>query len=373
MRGKKALELCRSVQRDESARFLHAFEHASLRHRGSFWPAVWRFFGLWLIVSLFALVYRSHPYYRTLFFSPFQTVVTNGYAYFCGYGFFYVWATYCWRRRVRDDFSDPALLALSLLRKGWRALRSRSWLPWRRYWRNHRVTLLLRALGVKFFFVPLMVVYVAEHFDKVERLWSQAAGGEAGLAQVNWGLALAYELIFLCDTSVGLIGYSLESLWLGNRTRSVERTWLGWIVCLMCYSPLIDITLLYLPLDNGGNHLRLGEGTLVALRGVNLLFLLGYLWATVALGVRFSNLSNKGIVAHGPYRWVRHPAYLCKNLSWWVERLPTMADFHNVLPLLAWNAIYILRGLTEERHLQADPAYRAYRERVRYRFVPGLW
>jgi protein-S-isoprenylcysteine O-methyltransferase Ste14 len=358
---------------------LSALKHGPLSFRlsrsrhGLFWPAVWRFLGLWLIVSLFALIYRFHPYYQGPFFAVFQPVVTNGYVFFCGYGFFYVWLTYRWRRRVGDDFSDPALLALSLVRRTWRAIHSRSWLPWWRYWKSPRITLLLRALGVKFFFVPLMVVFLAEHVTEVERLWHQADLAGSGLEQVNWGIALTYQLIFVCDTAVALIGYSFESLWLRNRTRSVDRTWLGWAVCLMCYPPFNDVASLYLPLSEGGNSLAFGEVTLVFLRGLTLIFFAIYLWATLALGVRFSNLSNKGIVAHGPYRWVRHPAYICKNAAWWLEKLPTMGDFNNVLPLLAWNVVYVMRGLTEERHLRADPAYRAYCERVRYRFVPGIW
>lgn len=342
-------------------------------HRASFRPAVWRFVGLWLLVSLFVAVYRVHPYYQGPFFAAFQPVVTNGYIFFCGYGFVYVWLTYRWRRRVRDDFSDPALLALSLWRHAWRAVQSRSWAPWRRYWRSRRITLLLRALAVKLFFIPLMVVFLAEHAREAQRLWQEPLLHASGLDRLNWGMAFTYQVIFLCDTAVAMVGYSVESLWLGNRTRSVDRTWLGWTVCLICYPPFNDVAALYVPLSEGGNTLGLSELTLVILRGLTLVLFAIYLWATLALGVRFSNLSNKGIIAHGPYRWVRHPAYICKNLAWWLEKLPTMAGFHNVLPLLVWNAVYVLRGLTEERHLQSDPVYRAYCERVRYRFIPGVW
>jgi hypothetical protein len=340
---------------------------------GSVWPAVWRFVGLWLIISLFAGIYRFHPYYRGPFFEALQPVVTNGYVFFCGYGFFYVWLTYRWRRRVRDDFSDPALLALSLVRHCWKTLRFRTWSPWTRYWKSQRVHLLLRALGVKLFFVPLMVVFLSGHVAQVSHLWDQPVLEGGNLERIDWGVSLLYHLIFVCDTVVALVGYSFESLWLNNRTRSVDRTWLGWAVCLMCYPPFSEVADVYFPLSEQGQSLGLGESSLLFLRGLTIVFFAVYLWATLALGVRFSNLSNKGIIAYGPYRWVRHPAYVCKNLAWWLEKLPTMANFHNVLPLLAWNAVYILRGLTEERHLQNDPAYRDYCKKVRYRFIPGVW
>src|SRR5215510_14986167 len=83
---------------------------------GSFRPAAWRFIGLWLIVSLFALVYRFHPYYHRPFFSVFQAIIVNIYGWFCLVGFFYVCLSCRRRHRGQDDFSDPALLALSFVR-----------------------------------------------------------------------------------------------------------------------------------------------------------------------------------------------------------------------------------------------------------------
>ncbi|WP_436428256.1 hypothetical protein, partial [Enterococcus faecium] len=51
--------------------------------------------------------------------------------------------------------------------------------------------------------------------------------------------------------------------------------------------------------------------------GAMLVVLTGiYAWATVAFGLRFSNLTHRGILTHGPYALSRHPAYLAKNLFW---------------------------------------------------------
>ncbi len=47
-------------------------------------------------------------------------------------------------------------------------------------------------------------------------------------------------------------------------------------------------------------------------------------WASIALGFKASNLTNRGIVTHGPYAFVRHPAYAAKNLAWWLGALPTV-------------------------------------------------
>ena len=93
-----------------------------------------------------------------------------------------------------------------------------------------------------------------------------------------------------------------------------------------------------------------------------------YAWATVAFGIRFSNLTYRGVLTNGPYRYTRHPAYLSKNLFWWCSTLPflVMNDsfvdmVRNTFFLLCVNGIYYWRAKTEEAHLLAeDPKYREY-------------
>src|SRR5262249_16502446 len=67
------------------------------------------------------------------------------------------------------------------------------------------------------------------------------------------------------------------------------------------------------------------------------------------------------------YRWSKHPAYVTKNISWWLTALPFVAVDGNVanavkrcLMLLFVNFIYFMRAKTEERHLSRDPTYVKY-------------
>ena len=91
-----------------------------------------------------------------------------------------------------------------------------------------------------------------------------------------------------------------------------------------------------------------------------------YAWATVIFGIRFSNLTHRGIVTNGPFRYFRHPAYLSKNVFWWFLHIPFLSTVdsatavQNCALLLLVNGIYFLRAKTEERHLMADPCYRDY-------------
>jgi protein-S-isoprenylcysteine O-methyltransferase Ste14 len=107
--------------------------------------------------------------------------------------------------------------------------------------------------------------------------------------------------------------------------------------------------------------LWLWAGALVFLTAV-------YAWATVAFGLRFSNLTYRGVLTNGPYRFTRHPAYLSKNAYWWLASLPflttsgSMVDaIRNTVILGLVSAVYYWRARTEEKHLLAEDAkYREY-------------
>jgi protein-S-isoprenylcysteine O-methyltransferase Ste14 len=111
-----------------------------------------------------------------------------------------------------------------------------------------------------------------------------------------------------------------------------------------------------------------GHPIVLTVTGILLVLLTGiYAWATVAFGIRFSNLTHRGILTHGPYRWSKHPAYLSKNLFWWISTLPFLVTtgnltdvVRNTATLAIVSGVYYWRAKTEERHLGTDPAYRDY-------------
>ena len=47
--------------------------------------------------------------------------------------------------------------------------------------------------------------------------------------------------------------------------------------------------------------------------------------------------------------------------------------FYALITIAVWAFIYYMRALTEERHLLKDPEYQAYTEKVKYKFIPGLF
>src|SRR5215469_1004744 len=80
---------------------------------------------------------------------------------------------------------------------------------------------------------------------------------------------------------------------------------------------------------------------------------------------------NRGIRDGGLYRIVRHPIYFSElvTLLGVVLVSPTVANW---AVWLCECGVQFARAIAEEEFLAADPVYRAYRERVRYRLLPGL-
>ncbi|MFH0876389.1 MAG: methyltransferase [archaeon] len=104
-------------------------------------------------------------------------------------------------------------------------------------------------------------------------------------------------------------------------------------------------------------------------RTIIFLLLLVYLWATLSLGTKSSNLTNRGIVDKGAYKYIRHPAYISKNAAWWLMAIPIM-NAQLFFGLLLLSIIYFMRAITEERHLIADDDYKKYCKKTKYRFIP---
>lgn len=82
--------------------------------------------------------------------------------------------------------------------------------------------------------------------------------------------------------------------------------------------------------------------------------------------------ANRGVKVEGPYRFVRHPmyaGYLAVNIGIMIL-MPSL--FNLMVYAIAWSA-QILRLKAEERLLSEDQAYREFKEKVRWRLVPGVF
>ena len=239
-----------------------------------------------------------------------------------------------------------------------------------------------RSWTVKAFFLAFMLSILPGALGRII---------DTPLAAMVDPVVLAGVLIsamFAVDVMFATAGYVLTFRPLDAHIRSAEPTVAGWVAALACYPPF---ALMFANRDYAG-PLHYNAGSVAAeaswsavfagstavlwLVGAVLLVLTAfYAWATVAFGLRFSNLTHRGILTNGPYRFTRHPAYLSKNAFWWLATLPFLAAdpadaVRNTALMALVSGVYYWRARTEERHLGRDPAYRDYFNWMEAR---GLW
>jgi len=229
---------------------------------------------------------------------------------------------------------------------------------------------------VKIFWAPMMVMVTMRNCQALFNLYHKYTIWNFDRPSLlNLYFPLYMAAIIILDTTIFSFGYLFESPKLKNVVKSVEPTALGWIFAILCYGPTLDLSIkLFGPLPPDFSNF--GNINLNILTGLLSLILFSiYVWASVALGFKASNLTNRGIVSKGPYKYVRHPAYSSKNLSWWLMTIPLIKIFGicAIINMAVWSFIYFMRALTEERHLSADPDYIDYMKKVKYMFIPGVF
>lgn len=308
--------------------------------------------GFWLTIGALAAAYSLLPVYAAASFEPFRQAALGCLPALIVIAPFYI--AYVDRRQAdpNDAYAQlPALLA-GVPPADWTMLRQ-------------------HALGwlVKGFFLPLMFGFIV---GDLADMWSNPHYFELDGFETVFSRLL--DLFYFFDVLLAGIAYVLTLRLLDTHIRSAEPSVAGWVVCLLCYPPFNSVTGQYLPYDQDnlywGKVFAAWPPIYVAWGSAILLLLFVYVWATAAFGLRFSNLTNRGIITNGPYRWTKHPAYLCKNLSWWLISVPFVAGagwqqaVQSCLLLGGVNLIYFLRARTEERHLGRDPVYRDYAQFV---------
>lgn len=244
------------------------------------------------------------------------------------------------------------------LRFGQAIMRERPWL-----WEEQKPILL--SWAVKVFFIPLMYSWLILAVEGLLRFEWHLEPGSFIIGLFSFGLCI--------DLLLASGGYLFSSRIFGNEIKSTDSTWIGWLACIICYPPFLTIfhaikqqsdSLIWSDWLHPHQPLYWVWAFLITISW------LIYWLSTVSFGLRFSNLSWRGLVAEGPYRYTKHPAYLAKNIYWWLHTVPFIGIndgidlLRNLLGLIFVSLVYYLRAKTEERHLLIFPEYAAYARHI---------
>ncbi|MEW6073795.1 MAG: isoprenylcysteine carboxylmethyltransferase family protein [Planctomycetota bacterium] len=339
---------------DILVRGVHRRASAGLSGGGRRHPLRWRratvkLAGLWGTVAAVALAYWIVPEYDDPWYAPFWDLVRAAGPFVLAASIPYVVLVDAHQAEPADEYWHAGRLLLGR----WRGL---DWRLLRRHASNW---------VIKGFYLPLMTTLLARNLVDFAA-WDL----RAALVSVPRLVGYVSQLALAIDLAFVAIGYMLTLRVIDSHIRTPNPFVYGWVVTLALYRPFwAPLQERFFRYGSGGAWLDWMGGSPVLLASWGTLIILAklsWVWANVSFGTRFSNLTNRGIITSGPYRFTKHPSYLAKNVSWWLLSVPFLshegpgAATQHVLALLGINLFYFLRARAEEAHLSEDSTYVEY-------------
>jgi protein-S-isoprenylcysteine O-methyltransferase Ste14 len=187
----------------------------------------------------------------------------------------------------------------------------------------------------------------------------------AGLTLLVWAAQWAYASLRLTD---GVLP-----------TMALFQAWVG--ALLLTRSPVIipprwiDIVLSAPSLLVSGLALKLAPDPATWPAWNSILFVGGAAWAMTSLGCLGRSFAifpaSRALVARGPYRLIRHPAYTGELAM--ILACAMAGGRWTPVFIPAAIATIVLRIRLEESALRRQPQYELYTRKVRWRLLPGVW
>ncbi len=186
-------------------------------------------------------------------------------------------------------------------------------------------------------------------------------------------IIMVYLILAAIDVFFASIGYVFTFKANNTDIKSVENKFIGWFVCLICYFPFFELmirfTVLHYLFTSENWTYWFGEFYWIAMIW-GVLVVCGQFFETLGtctFGIRFSNLSYRGLITGGMFRFTKHPQYIGKMLNRFFFYVPFLSMYGisgvitSTTALAFLTFIYYLRAKTEEIHLtQNHPEYKEY-------------
>lgn len=319
--------------------------------------------GYYTSLALVFSLYLFFPVYEEKFFFNANMIMLVSLLVFIVVGWIYISE---FDPRMKDPYDDPYWHFGNFVCGRWKDADS------------GKIGAHLKSLALRAFFLPTMLAYfsvctslfINGHDDYVHSLLP-------GLDNLPGSFILkfilmTYFLLMTIDVLFAAIGYLMTFKVLDTDIRTTDSTFMGWAVCILCYSPFweaIFITYLFNDLYyNPPWHTWMASSPWFIPVWGSLVIIFQALESltTLSFGFRFSNLTWRGLMATGLFRFTKHPQYVSKTLNRFFYYVPFLstAGLAGALTNTAMFAgvcfIYFLRARTEENHLTRYPEYVEY-------------
>jgi protein-S-isoprenylcysteine O-methyltransferase Ste14 len=162
--------------------------------------------------------------------------------------------------------------------------------------------------------------------------------------------------------------------------RKIQKGTKSWDVILTTVIILVFFALMVVPaLDDGRFHWAPQPASVLWL-GYPLFAVgfMGFAWAQSVnrhfeASVRIQEDRGHQVITTGPYAIVRHPGYAFAILM--IAGMPlAMGSLYGLIPAGLLIVLVLIRTLGEDATLKAElPGYREYAQRVKQRWLPGVW
>lgn len=177
---------------------------------------------------------------------------------------------------------------------------------------------------------------------------------------------VAYAFEYPGVSTSGLVAINVVALVLFVTRRDASRVGAFWEGALAVLGTFV-VSLLLLASNSGGATLHDAPALPTVIQCIGIA---GWGMSLVALGRSLGIApADRGLVRHGPYRFIRHPIYAFEGLFFlgWLVAYPTVG---NAGVLVIWSALQVARMMREEKILGG---YDEYRHSVRWRLIPFVW
>ncbi len=316
-----------------------------------------KWLGIMAVVGLSLFLWWLVPFYHRPYYKP---ILILGLQFFPILGLLllpYLYYTERTLGEARDYAWEFGQLCLG-------RIRGRQWVQVR----NGALSMLVRTI-----FLPLNFCFVLNSISNMRQRDFSILLAEP----TPQSHALMMSIIYMLLIFAIIPGYLFSFRLLKTHTRTIDRSWFGWVVCLACYPPFAagifgswfayNVVRFEEPFMKPWIYLLTDHTMLLYAVGIGILLSeIVHYWAEAVIGIRSSNLTHRGIITNSIFRYMRHPVYFSKCVGWFLIALPfamaptTLEAFRVMVLFGGVCLIYYLRSISEERILSEDPDYVAY-------------